>query len=1154
MRFARTSVLALVATSLVVTAPSSPVSAEVTVVAGDMLEGSTSSNLVSYSGDVAFSSAGDGFGKFQRGVSSSIPFAVLDDSLATFPADSGGIVDDNNLDEFFGATDTINGDNPDDLPYTATWVFDTSGVTDPMNLTVDIGAMGDFETSDTFEFAASIDSATATPLITPTVDEDATLDYTLAGGAVFTEDDPLAIGDTYLNNVLTTFSAPIDGSGDQLTITFTASTDGGSEALAFQTLAITTGDQDSVECVTVAGDMLEGSTSSNLVSYSGDVAFSSAGDGFGKFQRGVSSSIPFAVLDDSLATFPADSGGIVDDNNLDEFFGATDTINGDNPDDLPYTATWVFDTSGVTDPMNLTVDIGAMGDFETSDTFEFAASIDSATATPLITPTVDEDATLDYTLAGGAVFTEDDPLAIGDTYLNNVLTTFSAPIDGSGDQLTITFTASTDGGSEALAFQTLAITTGDCTDDGGGDPDPDPEPVEAKIHEVQGASDTDSMVDARVIIEGVVVGDYEGPAPALRGFFVQEEDGDADDDPETSEGIFVFNFDNDDVELGDVVQVEGTVEERFGNTQLTDFVEVTVLEGESRTATPAGVTFPTETSNSLEAFEGMAVTIEQPMVISEYYQYDDFGDVVVAAPALGADRPMVPTAVYGSDTQDALDLAELNDRSRVTIDDANTFSWIDDPIHPINRQPFSRDNSFRGGDSVTGLTGPVFYSFSAYRILPYEIGGYDTYTPTERPATPEDVGGSVRVAALNALNYFLTPDTGASLCGPGQDQDCRGANNAEELQRQREKLISALAGLDADVIGLMEIENTLGVEPLADIASGLNDVLGADTFDYIAAGEDAVVGTDAIKVGLLYRTDAVLPIGDTAVLDDTMFLDPNDTGSPKNRAAVAASFVDLTSGGVVSVVVNHLKSKGSGCGAGDDDPLAGSCNLTRTLAAQQLATWLDGNPTGIADTDWIIAGDLNAYDKEDPIAALQTAGYTDLVAAYQGEFAYSYVFDGEFGYLDYLMSSSTLTPQVTGTTEWHINADEPDVFDYDTSDKSAYQASLFDGNTPFRSSDHDAALSGLALETDAEVVIDWVSGQIDELEASGSLSEGQANSVRKSLDQALRQLDRGHVNGAVGILTGVSSHLADFLADGVLTPAEADALIAAIDALRSGLS
>jgi uncharacterized protein len=70
------------------------------------------------------------------------------------------------------------------------------------------------------------------------------------------------------------------------------------------------------------------------------------------------------------------------------------------------------------------------------------------------------------------------------------------------------------------------------------------------------------------------------------------------------------------------------------------------------------------------------------------------------------------------------------------------------------------------------------------------------------------------------------------------------------------------------------------------------------------------------------------------------------------------------------------------------------------------------------------------------------------------------VFDGQLGYLDYALAGSGLVDEVTGATEWHINSDEPDILDYDTTFKQPAQAALFEPNA-FRSSDHDAVLVGL---------------------------------------------------------------------------------------------
>ncbi len=226
--------------------------------------------------------------------------------------------------------------------------------------------------------------------------------------------------------------------------------------------------------------------------------------------------------------------------------------------------------------------------------------------------------------------------------------------------------------------------------------------------------------------------------------------------------------------------------------------------------------------------------------------------------------------------------------------------------------------------------------------------------------------------------------------------------------------------MDADVFGLMEMENTPGVNPLADIVAGLPG------YEYIDTG---VIGGDAIRLGFIYKTSAVKPVGDFAILDSTV--DPRFIDT-RNRPALAQTFEEVATGARLTVVVNHLKSKGSGCGAGDDDTTTGqgNCNGTRTLAAEALADWLATDPTGSGDEDVLIIGDLNSYAKEDPIVALQDAGYTDLVAEFGGPSAYGFVFDGQLGYLDHGMSNATLTPQVTGAAEWHINADEIPLFDY----------------------------------------------------------------------------------------------------------------------------
>jgi predicted extracellular nuclease len=588
---------------------------------------------------------------------------------------------------------------------------------------------------------------------------------------------------------------------------------------------------------------------------------------------------------------------------------------------------------------------------------------------------------------------------------------------------------------------------------------PEPDPVAFFIHQIQGPGGASPVEGTAVIVEGVVVGDFQGSG-ALRGFYLQEEDAQADTNPLTSEGIFVFdgNF-GVEVAMGDQVQVIGTVDEFNGLTEITSVTAVTVLSN-GNSVTPATVALPVTAISDFEAFEGMSVHLPQTLTISEFFNFDRFGEIV-----LTDGRQFQPTALFEPGSQEATDLATANALGRITLDDGRTSQNPDPAIHP-NGAEFTLENRFRGGDTVTDVTGVLDFAFGLYRIHPTQGAAYSVENP--RPARHDKVGGRIEVAAFNVLNYFSTIDTGVFICGPLEDQECRGADDAEEFTRQRDKIITALAGIDADVVGLMEIENHPTDAALADLVAGLNERMGDGTYDYIGSG---AIGPDAIRIAIIYKPKRVTPLGPDAVLDSEEFLDPNGIGGAQNRPAQAQTFREMN-GAVFTVVVNHLKSKGSGCGPGDDDPVQGNCNLTRTLAAGVLTDWLATDPTGSGDPDFLVIGDLNSYDKEDPIDAL-TAGsddthgtgddFTDLLLEFQGEEEYSYLFDGQLGYLDYALASRSLLDQVRGATVWHINADEPDLIDYDTTFKQDAQDALY-APDQYRASDHDAVIVGLHLD------------------------------------------------------------------------------------------
>jgi hypothetical protein len=593
------------------------------------------------------------------------------------------------------------------------------------------------------------------------------------------------------------------------------------------------------------------------------------------------------------------------------------------------------------------------------------------------------------------------------------------------------------------------------------------------VYQIQG-SGLGAAITGTVTTQGVVVGDFEG-SDGLSGFYLQDPAGDGD--PATSDGIFVYTGAGNLVTAGQHVRVTGYARERFNQTVLNGsnsnnsaVPAANVVNCGVGTVTPVDVMLPFASTTDPESYEGMLVRLPQALVISEYFNYDRFGEMVLAMPLDGESRLVTPTAIE-SPGAGAAERAQANLLRRITLDDARSAQNPTSLRHP-NGHPFSLDNRFRGGDIVQGATGVLGFDFNLYRVFPTAPA---VHTATNLRADAPQRVGQLRIAGINALNYFLSPDypTGNpadNRCGPLQNLECRGADADQpmEFTRQRSKFLAALAGLDADVIGLMEVENTAGVDPLADLATGLDDLLGAGTFASIDTG---TIGTDAIKVGLLYRPAVVSPVGAYRLLDSSV--DPRFRDS-LNRPALAQAFEVNATGERVTVVVNHLKSKGSDCNAVGDPDLGdgqGNCNQTRTLAAQALVDWLATDPTGSADPDVLIIGDLNAYAKEDPLTAtiagpddiLGTADdYTNLVTRDLGEYAYSYVFDGQVGYLDHALASAKLQSQVKGIAIWQINGDEPDVLDYDTTFKPAEQEALYEPNG-FRSSDHDPVLVDLTL-------------------------------------------------------------------------------------------
>jgi predicted extracellular nuclease len=798
---------------------------------------------------------------------------------------------------------------------------------------------------------------------------------------------------------------------------------------------------------TVAYDMV-GSASQNLVSYTNPWTntFSSAGDGFQKYQRGVSSSIPFSVLDDSLSIFTGDSLGIIGEGNTDEFFGVTDTENGDNSGAV--SATWVFDVGGA-GPLQLSIDMGAMGDFEASDTFQWNYRFDGGPDQVAFASTVDEDGAFTYTLDGGASFTLNDPMLMNGTVLSNELATFSAPLSGSGSQLTITLTARTDGGSEAFAFQNLVV---------GPGTEPPP-PPELEIWEIQGDGSSTPYSGQRVVSRDNAV-----TALADDGFFMQTPTARSDGDVDTSDGIFVYTATAPGVSVGDRVDVTGTPTEFFGFTEIEPDSVTVIGTG----AIPAAVVFDANVPSpdpafpscaiEFECYEGMLVQITGGTVTgpNQRFNPDPLAEVFITAAPQRTFRE--PGIVYPA--PDGL------------------------PEWDGNPEVFELDPNRLGLDNAVIPAGSVF---DAIGVLGYEFGGYELW-PTVLTVLPAPLPVPVRSPVANettvgALNLFRLfddiDDPDIEVRDPDTDEVIRTTGetvvSAAEYQRRLVKLSAYIRGPLAapDVLAVSEVESLKVLQDLADrIASDDTDIAYTP---YLEEGND--VG--GIDVGFLVR--------DTVIVDEVTQLGRYqrlsfDGSLLNDRPPLLLEGRQVADGSDFPVAVIAIHSRSLGGIEGSDGERV---RQKRYEQAQFVAAAAQAVQEENPDINLVIAGDFNAYEFSD--------GYVDVTGIMQGVFEpgdslvcasnacenlvqpalsnvvatlpanerYSFIFTGSAQVLDHALISSGLEELVRDFAFARGNAD-------------AAVNLIEDETTPLRASDHDGLVLYLAKDSDGDGVTDDV--------------------------------------------------------------------------------
>ncbi|HAS8487760.1 TPA: ExeM/NucH family extracellular endonuclease [Vibrio vulnificus] len=547
------------------------------------------------------------------------------------------------------------------------------------------------------------------------------------------------------------------------------------------------------------------------------------------------------------------------------------------------------------------------------------------------------------------------------------------------------------------------------------------------IGEVQGEAYSSPLIESGYTSkeEYLVTGVVSAVATSLvKGFYLYDDN--ADGNVKTSDGIFVKTSGAVSKDMiGQQICVRAKVNEDYGMTTLLPAGNI----WEVKNSTPVEVTpvkleridSDDETFRStLERLEAMPVVLvedmdaaegNQDMRVSRTFSFDysaKRNNMVIAYkrpnPQPNQDH------VAGSDAAKAQTAQNKDYRIVVESDEKPANGKI--PYYP----EFASDphnNYIRINDSVVGMTGVLHYSYNEFRLIPtanVTKANFVHNTPrTSSPVIKEsygDDGFTIKVATQNVLNYFNSPYGGHD----NQFGDNRGAESQQEFERQQAKIVEAIYGLDADIVGLMEVENNgFGdFSAIRELLEAINAKYYKENYKdrfaresihnrYVFVGFDKngdqvldqfdTVGSDAITTGIIYRPSKVSVIAGKVIpmpwQDAPMIVDADgkpvvdgkgelaESGKNYQRNTVAATFRVLNTGKQLTVSVNHLKSKGSTCWddyvgtKAVDDDAQGSCENFRVASTYHL-----GQEMAKIGGDQIVLGDMNSYAHEDPMLVL----------------------------------------------------------------------------------------------------------------------------------------------------------------------------------------
>lgn len=598
------------------------------------------------------------------------------------------------------------------------------------------------------------------------------------------------------------------------------------------------------------------------------------------------------------------------------------------------------------------------------------------------------------------------------------------------------------------------------------------------IAEVQGDKARSPFDGKQVTVRGVVT------AILKNGFFIQTPDADADKNPNTSEGIYVYGRDSvGSVSIGDLAEVSGTVKEynKKDESSILPTTEISrptvkVISKNNPLPNPINLTTtdlsPKGKLDQLEKFEGMRVRADVVAVSPTGAEADKKTGLVTSngqfyATLQGVPRPFREPGVG------VLTLIDLKLPQTTPVFDMNPEMLL----VASATLPGAKAIDVTAGATVKGLTGIIQYGSNDVHFR-----GKDTYTllvdagqsPTVEnmkaffPVSPAGER-EVTVGSFNIENFF------------DDENNSKGVQNETVLAKdafktRMSKVSLAIRNVLAmpDVLGIVEVENLKVMQKIAARIS--SDAVAAGQRDpkytaYLEEGNDF----RGINVGYLVRSEKIKVLETKQLAGDVRLNYPG--GNPDEKLfdrpplMLRAEVIDPKSPKPLAftVIVNHFKSY-----IGVDDAEKGDRTRNkRRLEAEWLANFIQERQKTNPAELMLVCGDFNAFQFSDgfndlmgilkgkpdpnvvtPSKAVFNTGLVNLVSRIDAARRYSYTFDGSAQAIDHMLVNEAAMSRVLKFGFARVDADFPEIW-------------ANDPNRPEAVSDHDAPVVFLSLDPPA---------------------------------------------------------------------------------------